>query len=171
MAAYHGRPEPARALILAGADPEPVNDRGQTPLATAGFKRSPPVMHLLLDRGAAVDGRADGGRNPLMIAAMFNRVEAVQLLLANDADPAAHDAGGLTARAAAEVMGVPDTSGQIDRAIFQVDPPATARVLLRPQQHYAAAPVVDFLSVAHSDLHFSQGSPSLNGQQPTSGQS
>jgi hypothetical protein len=44
-------------------------------------------------------------------------VEAVQLLLANGADPAAHDAGGLTARAAAEVMGAPDTPGQIDRAI------------------------------------------------------
>jgi hypothetical protein len=38
MTAYHGHPEAARALLLAGADPELAYDWGQTPLAAAAFK-------------------------------------------------------------------------------------------------------------------------------------
>ena len=52
-----------------------------------------------------------------MVAAMFNRTEIVDLLLAHGSDPSLSDAGGLTARAAAERMGAPDTPGQLSRTM------------------------------------------------------
>ncbi|GLX03404.1 hypothetical protein Misp03_03310 [Microbispora sp. NBRC 16548] len=41
LAAYHGHAATVRALGERGADPDLANDRGQTPLAGAVFKRSP----------------------------------------------------------------------------------------------------------------------------------
>jgi ankyrin repeat protein len=52
LAAYHGHAEAVRALLERGADPGRANDRGQTPLAGAVFKREPEVVRALLDSGA-----------------------------------------------------------------------------------------------------------------------
>ncbi|MFC7544428.1 ankyrin repeat domain-containing protein [Siccirubricoccus deserti] len=49
-------------------------------MAGAAFKGDLQVVRLLLENGAAVDGRADGGRTPLILAAMFNRTAIVELL-------------------------------------------------------------------------------------------
>ena len=51
-----------------------------------------------------------------MVAAMFNRTELVDLLLAHGADPDRRDAGGQTAAEMAQAMGAPDTPGQLARA-------------------------------------------------------
>jgi ankyrin repeat protein len=51
-----------------------------------------------------------------MIAAMFNRTEIVDLLIAHGADPQARDASGVTPLDAANRMGAPDTPAQLAKA-------------------------------------------------------
>lgn len=41
LAAYHGHPGTVAALLERGADPDRLNDRGQSPLAGATFKTIP----------------------------------------------------------------------------------------------------------------------------------
>jgi ankyrin repeat protein len=55
LAAYRGHTETVRLLLDRGADPGRANDRGQTPLAGAVFKREPAVVRALLDGGADPD--------------------------------------------------------------------------------------------------------------------
>src|SRR3954453_6995487 len=45
-------------------------------------------------------------------------------------------------------------------------PPATGRVLPRPQQHHAAAPVADFLSAVHTVEWLPKYAPELNDIEP-----
>ena len=53
LAAYHENVSTVSALLARGANPDRVNDRGQTPLAGAVFKKCAPVVTLL--RGAGAD--------------------------------------------------------------------------------------------------------------------
>jgi len=46
LAAYHGHAPLVTLLIKHGADPNKVNDRGQTPLAGAVFKAEPEVIEV-----------------------------------------------------------------------------------------------------------------------------
>ncbi|MFP4906000.1 ankyrin repeat domain-containing protein, partial [Paraburkholderia sp. BR14261] len=55
-------------------------------------------------------GASPDGRTALMIAAMFNRSDIVDLLLARGANPAAHDAAGNTALDVANAMGAVDAA-------------------------------------------------------------
>ena len=107
LAAYHGHAAVVRLLLEAGADPELANDRGQTALGAAAFQGSSEIVRTLLARGACVDS-PPGGRTAFMIAAMFNRVEIMQLLREKGADPWACDGGGLNALSAAQKMGADD---------------------------------------------------------------
>jgi ankyrin repeat protein len=74
------------------------------------------VIETLLEHGADVEGASPDGRTALMIAAMFNRVEIVDLRIARGANPDARDAGGFSARDAAEKMGAPDTAARLANA-------------------------------------------------------
>ncbi|WP_228527143.1 ankyrin repeat domain-containing protein [Noviherbaspirillum soli] len=58
-----------------------------------------------------------GGRTALMVAAMFNRCDVVDLLLRHGAPADARDAGGLTALDVARIMGARDTPQQIAAAL------------------------------------------------------
>jgi hypothetical protein len=116
LASYHGHLDAARRLLAHAADPELANDRGQTPLAAAAYQGDIAMVRLLIDGGAQVNGSGHTGRSALMTAAMFNRVDIVEVLLANGADPLARDAEGLTAEAAARIMGAPDTPELLARA-------------------------------------------------------
>ncbi|HIX62770.1 MAG TPA: ankyrin repeat domain-containing protein, partial [Candidatus Halomonas stercoripullorum] len=49
----------------------------------------------------------------LMFAAMFNRCEIVECLLAQGADPQAQDSQGMTARDLAQAMGATDAAAQL----------------------------------------------------------
>src|ERR1044071_3541382 len=51
LAAYHGHPALVRALLARGADTGRVNDRGQTALGAAVFRRSGPAVASLLAAG------------------------------------------------------------------------------------------------------------------------
>ena len=109
LAAYHGRADTVHQLLEAGADPEIANDRGQTPLAAACFKGDTAAVEALLER-VDVNAHSGDGRTALMIAAMFNRTEIMELLLRRGADPALQDVTGMTGRALAEAMGACDTA-------------------------------------------------------------
>ena len=52
MAAYHGHADLVRGLAACGANVDKLNDRGQSPLAGAVFKKEDAVVDVLLDAGA-----------------------------------------------------------------------------------------------------------------------
>jgi ankyrin repeat protein len=49
LAAYHGHAELVKLLIEHGADPNRVNDRGQSPLAGAVFKKEDAVIEVCVN--------------------------------------------------------------------------------------------------------------------------
>jgi len=102
LAAYNGNGPAVRVLLERGADPDLINDNGQAPLAGVAFKGDLAITRLLLEHGAAVDA---GDRTPLMVAAMFDRVEIADLLLAHGADPDRRDPAGRSLGDLAATMG------------------------------------------------------------------
>lgn len=52
LAAYHGHAPLVSLLLRHGADPNRLNDRGQSPLAGVVFKNEADVIKILLDGGA-----------------------------------------------------------------------------------------------------------------------
>jgi ankyrin repeat protein len=77
LAAYHGHADTVRALLARGADPDLANDRGQTPLAGAVFKKEREVVKALLEAGA--DPYA-GRPSAIETARMFGDPEIIDLL-------------------------------------------------------------------------------------------
>jgi ankyrin repeat protein len=55
LAAYHGHATLVKLLMEHGADPNSLNDRGQSPLAGAVFKKEEAVIEVLLQGGADPD--------------------------------------------------------------------------------------------------------------------
>jgi ankyrin repeat protein len=51
LAAYHGRAPLVKLLLEHGANPNSLNDRGQSPLAGAVFKGEPEVVEVSLFLG------------------------------------------------------------------------------------------------------------------------
>ena len=49
LAAYHGHAELVKLLIEHGADPNRLNDRGQSPLSGAVFKKEDAVIEVSYD--------------------------------------------------------------------------------------------------------------------------
>jgi RNA polymerase sigma-70 factor (ECF subfamily) len=78
-----------------------------TPLITAIERDEPELVKLLLDAGAAPDGRCGCATEepPLWTAALFGRVAAARLLLARGADPDATAASGTTPLQVAAMRG------------------------------------------------------------------
>lgn len=78
LAAYHGHAETVRTLLELGADPNALNDRGQSPLAGAVFKGYAEVVQVLV-----VEGQADklaGTPNAIDTAAMFKRSDLLAMM-------------------------------------------------------------------------------------------
>lgn len=76
LAAYHGRVDTVKMLLQKGADPDRLNDKGQSPIAGAVFKCHDEVVRALFEGGARVDA---GKPNALDCAKMFKRAEFVEL--------------------------------------------------------------------------------------------
>jgi uncharacterized protein len=70
LASYGGRLETARMLLENNADPNVLNDRGQSPIAGCVFKGHDEIAKLLMENGA--DLRA-GQPNAIDSARMFKR--------------------------------------------------------------------------------------------------
>ncbi|CAM9937343.1 unnamed protein product, partial [Ectocarpus sp. 8 AP-2014] len=87
-AVHHKHLAVSKDLIEAGADlearPGGVYD---TPLHVAATKGFCQGMVVLIDAGANVDSRLDGGSTPLFEAAKDGRLEAVKILLRANANP------------------------------------------------------------------------------------
>ena len=77
LAAYHDHPDTVRALLERDADTARVNDRGQTALGAAVFRRSERAVTDLLAAGA---DPALGARSALDIARFFDLPEMLALL-------------------------------------------------------------------------------------------
>jgi len=93
------------------------NGNGQSPIAGAAFKGDLAVVKALVEAGAEIEGSSFDGRTALMMAAMFNRVEIVDYLIGQGADPKAKDANGVTALDAARTMGAVDTTAQLEKLL------------------------------------------------------
>ena len=87
LAAYNGHVDLTQGLIDRGADVNRVNDRGQSPLAGVVFKGYDEIARLLASSGA--DSRL-GTPTAIQTARMFNKVQLLQLLGANDEDMQEH---------------------------------------------------------------------------------
>jgi hypothetical protein len=77
LAAYHAHPDTVEALLAAGADPDRVNDRGQTALGAAVFRRCARSVGALLAAGADPDA---GTRSARQIASFFELDEMTERL-------------------------------------------------------------------------------------------
>jgi ankyrin repeat protein len=90
LAIFGGQEEAARLLLEHGADPNVLSANEVVrvpPLGTAAFVRSVPLARLLLDKGAEVNGRGEGGFTALHSAVQNGDTELEQLLLERGADP------------------------------------------------------------------------------------
>ncbi|MDR1649147.1 MAG: ankyrin repeat domain-containing protein [Synergistaceae bacterium] len=101
-AALRGKPEMAKRLLGAGARIDAKDLVGWTALHFAARSAAgPDVLRVLLERLPEREKNADvpdgGGTTPLMVAASYDRAEAVKLLLKAGADPARADRTGRSA--------------------------------------------------------------------------
>lgn len=90
LAIFGGQEEAARLLLEQGADPNALSTSEVVkvpPLGTAAFVRSLPLGQLLLDSGADVNGRGEGGFTALHTARQNGDDAFAQLLLERGADP------------------------------------------------------------------------------------
>lgn len=85
-------------LITLGIPLGVVNQRRETALHVAVRRRKLQVLIGLLSYGAEVDSRNENGETALILAAKCSDIFASQLLLVFDANPAAKDNNGLSAR-------------------------------------------------------------------------
>lgn len=81
LAAYHDHPDTVRVLLERGADTARINDRGQTALGAAVFRRSERSVNHLLAAGA---DPAHGTRSALDIAHFFALPDMLALLCSPD---------------------------------------------------------------------------------------
>jgi len=88
FACYFGQPEAARLLITKGAKVDAVaNNATQVmPLHSAASSRNLAAARLLVDHGAPINARQQGGWVPIHAAAQNGDQEMVDLLLAHGAD-------------------------------------------------------------------------------------
>lgn len=96
IACSFGHAKVVSALLKRGADPDATsrNRLALRPLNSATNTDQINVVHLLLDRGADVNGRMSGGFTPLHGAASQGNLALAEALLARGADPAATDEEG-----------------------------------------------------------------------------
>lgn len=107
LAAFFGKAEAARVLLMAGASVDAYghNDLANQPLHAAAAGRHIEVCRVLLAAGANVQATQHGGTTPLHEAAHSGDVELSELFLSAGADPTAATDAGETPVAMAEAAG------------------------------------------------------------------
>ncbi|MCW8198671.1 ankyrin repeat domain-containing protein [Verminephrobacter aporrectodeae subsp. tuberculatae] len=97
MAAIKGNVQAVQALLARGAD---VNKTGWAALHYAASGAAPghlEIIGLLLENHAYIDAESPNGTTPLMMAARYGSIDAVQRLLEEGADPTLKNQQGLSA--------------------------------------------------------------------------
>jgi uncharacterized protein len=122
MAVLKGQQVFAERLIKMGAD---VNKPGWTPLHYAATGGHAPLVQLLLAAHAYIDAASPNGSTPLMMAAMYGSMEAVQLLLQEGADPSLRNEQKLSAEDFATKASRKDVAERIARAVRLKNPKGT----------------------------------------------
>jgi hypothetical protein len=108
-----GWTEELTAYLDAGVPANLTNDKGDTLLLLAAYHAHPDTVAALLARGAD-HGRVNDRGQTALGAAVFRRCEpAVRALIAAGADPGL---GRQSARATAEVFGLPEMTALLDGA-------------------------------------------------------
>lgn len=74
------------------------------------------MARLLIEHGAQVNARDPHGKTALMFAAMFNRIEIIELLLAHGADSSLKTSDGMTAFGLAQAMGADAAAARLKSA-------------------------------------------------------
>lgn len=90
-AAEAGDLKQVKSLIARGADVNAENIAGATPLMHAS---SPAVVHALVDAGAKINHRQQGGRTALLLAVQKGALSIVKALVDRGADPFIRDDEG-----------------------------------------------------------------------------
>lgn len=83
LAAYAGHAELTKSLIDRGADPDRLNDLGQSIVAGAVFKAYNDIVHALVDAGA---NPRLGTPNAIQAAHMFGRKDLMEILGTKEGD-------------------------------------------------------------------------------------
>ena len=98
LASYFGREATARALLEHGADADAVsrNPMSLRPLHSAAASRSLGIVKLLVERGAEINARQQGGFTPLHAAAFNGDLAMTEYLVAHGADLALMSDDGKT---------------------------------------------------------------------------
>jgi uncharacterized protein len=112
----------ARYLIVekeANVNQPSANDLRVTPLHSACAIVSYPLTQLLLDNGADVNARQQGGLTPLHAAAHHGATELVRLLIENGADINAKTDAGETALSLAEGRSFSNTVNYLRQQMFR----------------------------------------------------
>ena len=105
MAVFRLQPDSVRLLLAHGADPDVVGDEGETPILWAIAEENDAIVDLLLDHGLSDSINQPGsmeGTTPLGAAASRGRLDLVERLLADGADPNVLDYDHCTAEKRAQ---------------------------------------------------------------------
>ncbi|KAI3868638.1 hypothetical protein MKX03_013148, partial [Papaver bracteatum] len=95
-------------LLGQGADPKTSDPKGYSPLHCAGEKGYTDILTKLLSRGVDVNGASENG-TPLAHAAAHGRLEAIQILLENNANPDLCSGRSFTPLTGSIVSGLPQS--------------------------------------------------------------
>jgi len=109
-AALSGNRSDAGALLSAGVDLNATDRDGATALIRAALDNRPEAVELLVDLGADVNARAEGGdgRTALMVAASLGHSEVVRILLLSPEIDINAQSKGLTALILADYNDQPE---------------------------------------------------------------
>ena len=96
LAAYNGRVETVKTLILYGAKIDERDNTGKTPLHLAAYTGHVETVKTLIESGAKIDERDNTGKTPLHLAAYTGHVETVKTLIESGAKINEQDNEGKT---------------------------------------------------------------------------
>jgi uncharacterized protein len=120
LAAAFGTPEAVATLLAAGASVDAVSNnpqRNQPLHAALALGKNAETVRLLLNHGAQANAAQAGGFTPIFSAAIANRRDLAEILLAHGADPhPKNDQGKTPADFARE-------RGHVDLAVWLESPP------------------------------------------------
>lgn len=93
LAAYHGHEPAVDLLLAAGVNPCTKDKRGNTALFGAIFKGEFSIVKKLINKDC-VDSANNAGQTPAMYAALFGRLDALEVLEEHGADLSKEDQFG-----------------------------------------------------------------------------